>query len=137
MTTSGPYAPSVRTRALIFVSNTDSEREGTANWCEPVSEANIAQARDAARRCALNIADEVYAQTRREERVKAILQLRCAICAVDAFDRYLEIADLCRDTLAECLDVGRAACVTVYGAVRLPGDSTIEAEAVIALEEQT
>ena len=103
-----PYASSVRSGSLIFVSNMDCERPETANWCEPVCAANMAQARAAARRCALNIADEVQAQIRRKERVQAIVQLRCAICAADAFDRYLEIANLCRDTLADCLNVGRA-----------------------------
>ena len=122
----GAYAPLVESAGLAFVSGQIPVRDGRVEFCGQVSDANIDEARESARLCALN----VLAQLKERPglgRVARIARVTGYVSCGPGFERHPEVVNAASDLLGAAFGPHARAAV---GVASLPLGAMTELDAV-------
>lgn len=128
------YVPTVIIGDLLFVSGQISRGgDGKTMTGKLGAGVDIAQGREAARICALNILAQAQAALGTLDRIDRIVKLTGFVNAAPAFTDHPQVVNGASDLLVEILgDRGRHTRSAV-GVAGLPLDAAVEIEAIIAI----
>jgi enamine deaminase RidA (YjgF/YER057c/UK114 family) len=127
------FVPCVRTGSLLFVSGQIPSWNGELRHVGKVGrEITVAQGRDAARLCALNILAQARAHLGTLDRVRRVCQLHGFVNGVPEFGEHPKVIDGASDLLVELFgsEIGSHARFAV-GAGSLPFNVAVEVAAVL------
>jgi len=125
------YVPTVQAGNLLFCSGQVSSAPGGKSITGKLgAEITIEQGQEAARICAINLLAQAKAALGDLDRIKRCVRLGGFINAVPTFAQLPIVMNGASDLMVEIFgDAGRHARSTV-GVAELPGDASVEAEAV-------
>ncbi len=128
------YVPTVIVGDLLFVSGQISRGgDGTTLTGKLGAGVEVAQGREAARVCALNILAQAKAALGSLDRIQRIVKLTGFVNAAPTFIDHPQVVNGASDLLVEILgDRGRHSRSAV-GVASLPLDAAVEIEAIIAI----
>ena len=129
------FVPCVQTGDLLFVSGQISADDGRLRYSGKVGrEVPIAEAREAARLCALNVLAQAQSFLGRLDRVQRVCQLQVFVNAVPEFTDHSTVANGASDLLVEVFgEAAGAHARFAVGVGSLPLDAAVEVAAVLAL----
>ena len=132
----GSYVPAVRAGSLVFTAGQllleDSELPRTGKVGDAVT---LEEAREAARRCALNALAAAAAAAGGLDRVARVVKVTGYVASTPGFERQPEVINGASDLIGEVFgEAGRHARSAVSVAV-LPLDAPVEVELVAELED--
>jgi enamine deaminase RidA (YjgF/YER057c/UK114 family) len=129
------FVPCVQVGDLLFISGQISSENGRLGYSGKVGrELPLAQAREAARLCALNILAQAQSFLGRLDRVQRVCQLQVFVNAVPEFTEHSTVGNGASDLLVEVFgdSVGAHARFAV-GVSSLPFNAAVEVAAVLAV----
>ena len=129
------FVPCVQIGDLLFVSGQISSENGRLRYSGKVGrEVPIAEAREAARLCALNVLAQAQSFLGRLDRVQRVCQLQVFVNAVPEFTEHSTVANGASDLLVEVFgDTAGAHARFAIGAASLPFNVAVEVAAVLAV----
>ncbi|MEO6095736.1 MAG: RidA family protein [Fibrobacteria bacterium] len=133
----GSYVPAVRAGNLVFVSGQLPMRDGQLAYKGKVGrDLDVAQAREAARICFLNLLAAMGAAGVSPDQVTRVVRMGGFVQCVDGFSEQPKVingaSDLCQELFGE---IGRHARAAV-GVNALPLDAAVEIDAVFEVAER-
>ena len=133
----GSFVAAVRHRDLIFLSG-QGPRDGAGEWRRgKVGQDRTAQeAYDDARLVGLNLLSVLHAELGSLRRVRRVIKLLGMVNAVPDFMQHPQVINGCSDLLLEVFgpNIGAHARSAV-GMGSLPGNISVEIEAIVAVED--
>lgn len=134
----GLYLPARRHGSLLYVSSVDA---ASSAFELPVGivgkNVGIAEARDHAARCAVNLLSIIERETGSLSAVDCIVQVRGTIRCIADFVDHPKVLDGCSEKLIEVLGEWGKHARTVMGMASQPGGTTVEIEAIVALKQDS
>jgi enamine deaminase RidA (YjgF/YER057c/UK114 family) len=132
----GSYVPAVRAGSLVFTAGQLPLEDGKLPRTGKVGDAvTLAEAREAARRCALNALAAAAAAAGGLDRVARVVKVTGYVASTPGFERQPEVINGASDLIGEVFgEAGRHARSAVGVAV-LPLDAPVEVELVAELED--
>ena len=129
------YVPSALSGNLLFISGQISKAgDGTITTGQLGGGLTVAEGREAARLCALNILAQARAALGNLDRIKQIIRLNGFVNAAPGFTEHPQVMNGASDLMVEVLgDKGRHTRVAV-GVSSLPLGCAVEVDAVILVE---
>lgn len=129
------FVSCVQTGNLLFVSGQISSENGRIRYSGKVGrEVPIAEAREAARLCALNVLAQAQSFLGHLDRVQRVCQLQVFVNAVPEFTEHSTVANGASDLLVEVFgDTAGAHARFAVGAGSLPFNVAVEVAAVLAV----
>ncbi len=132
----GSYVPAVRAGSLVFIAGQLPLEDGELPRTGKVGDAvTLEEAREAARRCALNALAAAAAAAGGLDRVARVVKVTGYVASTPGFERQPEVINGASDLIGEVFgEAGRHARSAVSVAV-LPLDAPVEVELVAELED--
>ena len=132
----GSYVPAVRAGSLVFTAGQLPLEDGELPRTGKVGDAvNLEEAREAARRCALNALAATAAAAGGLDRVARVVKVTGYVASAPGFERQPEVINGASVLIGEVFgEAGRHARSAVSVAV-LPLDAPVEVELVAELED--
>jgi enamine deaminase RidA (YjgF/YER057c/UK114 family) len=129
------FVPCVRSGDLLFVSGQISSENGRLRYVGKVGrEVSTADARDAARLCALNVLAQAQAFLGGLDRVQRVCQVQVFVNAIPEFAEHPTVANGASDLLLEVFgETAGAHARFAVGAGSLPFNVAVEVAAVLAV----
>lgn len=131
----GCYLPTRRHGSMLYISSVDSAGPGFALPVGTVGrEFSAKEARGHAARCADNIISIIRSELGSLDAVDRIIQIRGLIRSTTEFAGHPKVIDGCSERLIELLGERGRHARTVQGVASLPGGTSVEIEAIIAVK---
>jgi enamine deaminase RidA (YjgF/YER057c/UK114 family) len=128
------FVPCVQIGDLLFISGQISSENGRLYSGKVGRELLIAEAREAARLCALNVLAQAQSFLGRLDRVQRVCQLQVFVNAVPEFTEHSTVANGASDLLVQVFgDAAGAHARFAVGVGSLPFNAAVEVAAVLAV----
>lgn len=126
----GSYVPAVRTGSLLYVSGQIPASGGRVEFSGSVSDGNVAEAREAARLCALNLLAQARAALGSLDRVSRVVRISGFVNAGPGFSGHPGVINAASDLLFEVFgEAGRHSRIAV-GVAGLPLGAMVEIDGI-------
>lgn len=131
----GPYRAVQTHGGVAYLSGKTAMVDGVVTFTGALGESDIDKGRDATRLCVLNLLSTVDDSIGLEN-VEAVLKLTVFVSSKPSFFRQPDIANAASQLLIEILGEAGHHARSAIGVVSLPGDSSVEIEAILQFREE-
>ncbi|SDE96420.1 Enamine deaminase RidA, house cleaning of reactive enamine intermediates, YjgF/YER057c/UK114 family [Variovorax sp. CF079] len=132
----GAYSPAVLDGSMAYLSGQIPKIGGRVASLGPVgSEVTPAQAKEAAKVCALRLLGVLMTTFGSLDAVESVVRLNVFVQSAPGFDRHSEVADGASELLAKVLQCEKGHARTAVGVLSLPKNASVEIDMTVAVKQ--